>query len=55
VRAKTLRTDGRSLKAIVADVNGTLRGWYGYFQLESETFSPDFRAIMRLCVWRRRA
>jgi RNA-directed DNA polymerase len=32
VRAKTLRTDGRSLRAIVADVNGTLRGWYGYFQ-----------------------
>jgi RNA-directed DNA polymerase len=32
VRAKTLRTDGRSLRAIVADVNRTLRGWYGYFQ-----------------------
>lgn len=32
VRAKTRRTDGRSLRAIVADVNGTLRGWYGYFQ-----------------------
>ena len=32
VRAKTLRTDGRSLRAIVAEVNGTLRGWYGYFQ-----------------------
>jgi RNA-directed DNA polymerase len=32
VRAKTLRTDGRSLRAIVADVNGTWRGWYVYFQ-----------------------
>jgi RNA-directed DNA polymerase len=32
VRAKTLRTDGRSLRAIVADVNRTMRGWYGYFQ-----------------------
>jgi RNA-directed DNA polymerase len=32
VRAKTRRTDGRSLRAIVADVNRTLRGWYGYFQ-----------------------
>ena len=32
VRAKTLRTDGRSLRAIVADVNRTVRGWYGYFQ-----------------------
>jgi len=32
VRAKTGRLDGRSLKAIVTDVNRTLRGWYGYFQ-----------------------
>ena len=32
VRAKTARMDGRSLRAIVADVNRTLRGWYGYFQ-----------------------
>jgi RNA-directed DNA polymerase len=32
VRAKTARMDGRSLLAIVADVNRTLRGWYGYFQ-----------------------
>ena len=27
LRAKTLRTDGRSLRVIVAVVNGTLRGW----------------------------
>jgi len=32
VRAKTARTEGRSLDAIVKDVNRTLRGWYGYFQ-----------------------
>ena len=32
VREKTSRLDGRSLKAIVIDVNRTLRGWYGYFQ-----------------------
>ncbi|MFA7004079.1 MAG: group II intron reverse transcriptase/maturase [Verrucomicrobiia bacterium] len=32
VRAKTPRLDGRSLRAIMADVNRTLRGWYGYFQ-----------------------
>jgi RNA-directed DNA polymerase len=32
VRAKTPRLDGRSLRAIVSDVNRTLRGWYGYFQ-----------------------
>jgi RNA-directed DNA polymerase len=32
VRAKTSRLDGRSLEAIVTDVNRSLRGWYGYFQ-----------------------
>ena len=32
LRAKTSRLDGRSLEDIVADVNRTLRGWYGYFQ-----------------------
>jgi len=32
LRAKTARLDGRSLSAIVADVNRSLRGWYGYFQ-----------------------
>jgi RNA-directed DNA polymerase len=32
VRAKTSRLEGRSLKAIIGDVNRTLRGWYGYFQ-----------------------
>ena len=31
LRAKTPRLDGRSLKDIVADVNWSLRGWYGYF------------------------
>jgi RNA-directed DNA polymerase len=32
VRAKTRRTDGRSLSVIIADVNVTLRGWFAYFQ-----------------------
>jgi RNA-directed DNA polymerase len=32
LRAKTHRTDGRALLAIIADVNRTTRGWYGYFQ-----------------------
>jgi RNA-directed DNA polymerase len=32
VRAKTRRTDGRSLQAILADLNATLRGWFGYFR-----------------------
>ena len=32
VRAKTSRLEGRSLSAIITDVNGSLRGWYAYFQ-----------------------
>ena len=32
VRAKTRRTDGRSLTVIIADLNRTLRGWFGYFK-----------------------
>lgn len=32
VRTKTSRVDGRSLFAIVTDINRTLRGWYEYFQ-----------------------
>jgi RNA-directed DNA polymerase len=32
LRAKTKRTNGRSLQVILADLNQTLRGWFGYFQ-----------------------
>jgi RNA-directed DNA polymerase len=32
IRGKTKRTDGRSLNAIIADVNRTLMGWFQYFQ-----------------------
>jgi len=32
VRAKTRRTSGHSLSKIITDLNGTLRGWFGYFQ-----------------------
>jgi RNA-directed DNA polymerase len=32
LRPKTRRTRGDSLQAIIADVNRTLRGWFGYFQ-----------------------
>jgi RNA-directed DNA polymerase len=31
VRAKTKRTDGRSLKTIIASLNRTLVGWFDYF------------------------
>ena len=32
LRTKIPRLAGRSLEAIITDVNRTLRGWYGYFQ-----------------------
>ena len=41
VRGKTRRTRGQSLAVIVADLNPTLRGWYGYFQhAHRTTFRP---------------
>jgi RNA-directed DNA polymerase len=32
IREKTRRTRGQSLKAVIADLNRTLRGWFGYFK-----------------------
>jgi RNA-directed DNA polymerase len=57
VRAKTSRLDGRSLKEIVADVNRSLRGWYGYFQHSKATtfISVDGyvrRRMRSLLQWR---
>ena len=37
IRAKTRRTQGQSLSAIVTDLNRTLRGWLGYFQNSHRT------------------
>jgi len=32
IRTKTRRTRGESLKAVIVDLNRTLRGWFGYFK-----------------------
>lgn len=32
VRARTIRSRGDSLERIIADINPTLRGWFGYFK-----------------------
>jgi RNA-directed DNA polymerase len=48
VRSKTKRTDGRSLGCILADLNRTLYGWYGYFWRSHE------RVFSRLDGWIRR-
>lgn len=42
LREQTPRLSGRSLKAIVTDVNRTLRGWYGYFQ---HSHGTTFKAV----------
>ena len=59
IREKTGRLDGRSLKEIVADVNRTLRGWYGYFQhSKANTFwgvdGYVRRRLRSLLQWRRK-
>jgi RNA-directed DNA polymerase len=50
IRAKTRRTEGRSLPVIIADVNRTLKGWFGYFRHSwYTTFEPlDGWVRMRL-------
>jgi RNA-directed DNA polymerase len=50
IRAKTRRTEGRSLKEIISDVNGSLRGWFEYFKhSHPTTFRPlDAWVRMRL-------
>jgi len=35
IREKTPRTTGRSLQCTIADVNRTLKGWFGYFKHSS--------------------
>ena len=41
IRAKTKRNSGGSLKAIIAEVNRTLRGWFEYFKHSHRwTFEP---------------
>ena len=58
IRAQTRRTNGQSLKAILVNVNRTLRGWYEYFKHSPyTTFAPldqwvrlRLRSILR---WRR--
>jgi RNA-directed DNA polymerase len=58
VRTQTSRLDGRSLKEIVAGVNRTLRGWYGYFKHSStKTFEIVDgyvrRRLRSMLQWRR--
>jgi RNA-directed DNA polymerase len=58
VRAQTSRMAGRSLQAIIADVNRSLRGWYEYFQHSKANTFGDVdgyvrRRLRSLLQWRR--
>ena len=48
VRAKTKRTDGRSLEAIITDVNRTVRGWFEYFKHSHRTTFPRLDGWIRM-------
>ena len=47
IRSKTTRTSGRSLQAIIADVNRTLRGWFEYFKHSWRTTFPEIDGWIR--------
>jgi RNA-directed DNA polymerase len=48
LRAKTRRTNGHSLSRIIAEVNRTLRGWFGYFQHSCRTTFVDVDGWVRM-------
>lgn len=50
IRAKTKRTNGHSLAKIIADVNRTLRGWFGYFQHSCRQTFVDVDGWVRMRV-----
>lgn len=47
IRAKTQRRNGRGLRAIIADLNLTLQGWFGYFQHSWRTTFPPLDGWVR--------
>lgn len=61
IRAKTRRTNGTSLQAIISEVNQTLTGWFEYFKHSHRwTFEPidkwvrlRLRSILRRRLGRR--
>ena len=47
VRGKTRRTAGRSLRAIIDELNPMLRGWFAYFQHSYRTTFPSVDGWLR--------
>ena len=48
IRAKTRRSNGRSLECIIANVNPTVRGWYEYFKHSYRTTFPYLDGWIRM-------
>lgn len=48
IRAKTKRTNGHSLQAIIENINRTIRGWYGYFKHSWPTTFPRLDQWIRM-------
>jgi len=47
IRAKTRRTRGQSLNAVVVDLNRTLKGWFGYFKHAHPSIFPEVDQMIR--------
>jgi RNA-directed DNA polymerase len=47
IRAKTTRTVGQSIERVIATLNPTLRGWFGYFQQAHRTVFPEIDGFVR--------
>lgn len=47
IRVKTRRTRGQSLKVVVADLNRTLRGWFGYFKHAHSSIFGELDQMIR--------
>lgn len=48
IRRKTRRTDGRSLKVIISDINRTLRGWFEYFKHSHKSIFKPLEGWIRM-------
>ena len=48
IRTKTRRTNGRSLRVIIDDVNQSVRGWFAYFKHSYRTTFPSLDSWIRM-------
>jgi RNA-directed DNA polymerase len=47
IRRKTPRNPGKSLRVVIAELNPTLRGWYGYFRYSFWNVFPELDGFVR--------